>query len=96
MFMEFGDSSLNFELRVMIRDIKMFVDVRSEINFEIDMAFRKAEISIPFPQRDLHLIDSASISIKQHNNKSNEDKSDKDSVDLESKPTHDKDLKSDE
>ena len=94
-FMEFGDSSLNFELRVMIRDIKKFVDVQSEINFKIDMAFRKAGISIPFPQRDLHLINSTPISVKQHD-KSNDDDNDQNSDDLESKSTNKKDAKSDD
>jgi len=57
LFREFGDSSLNFELRVMIKDIKQFLDVQSELNFAIDQALRDANITIPFPQRDLHLID---------------------------------------
>ena len=54
-FMGFGESSLDFELRCFIRDIDRRLRVLSEINFAIDKAFREADIEIPFPQRDLHL-----------------------------------------
>lgn len=56
LFMGFGDSSLDFELRVRIRRIEKRYTVISDINFEIDKAFRENNIAIPFPQRDLHLI----------------------------------------
>ena len=56
LFMGFGDSSLDFELRVRIKKIERRFTVLSDINFAIDRAFREAEISIPFPQRDLHLV----------------------------------------
>jgi len=56
LFMGFGDSSLDFELRVRILRIDRRFSVRSDINFSIEQAFREAKIRIPFPQRDLHLI----------------------------------------
>ncbi|MEL6870584.1 MAG: mechanosensitive ion channel domain-containing protein [Pseudomonadota bacterium] len=56
LFMSFGDSSLDFELRVRIRRIEKRFSVISDINFAIDKAFREHNIEIPFPQRDLHLI----------------------------------------
>ena len=56
LFMGFGDSSLDFELRVRIQRIERRFQVTSDLNFSIDQAFRDANISIPFPQRDLHLI----------------------------------------
>jgi len=55
LFREFGDSSLNFELRVFLRDIDNRLRVISELNFAIDKAFRAEGIEIPFPQRDLHV-----------------------------------------
>jgi len=55
LFREFGDSSLNFELRVFLHDIGSRLSVVSEINFAIDKAFREQGIEIPFPQRDLHV-----------------------------------------
>jgi len=60
-FRSFGDSGLNFELRVMIYNIKNIYQVESDLNFAVDKAFREAAISIPFPQRDLHVIDSVKI-----------------------------------
>jgi potassium efflux system protein len=54
-FTGFGDSSIDFELRVWISDISKRLKVRSELGQAVDAHFREAGISIPFPQRDLHL-----------------------------------------
>ncbi len=56
LFMGFGDSSLDFELRVRVQRIERRFSITSDINFAIDQAFREAGISIPFPQRDLHIV----------------------------------------
>jgi len=56
LFMGFGDSSLDFELRCRINRIDRRFNVTSDINFGIDAAFREAGITIPFPQRDLHIV----------------------------------------
>jgi potassium-dependent mechanosensitive channel len=54
-FLEFGDSSLNFELLAWTnKPEKQFV-IRSELNYAIDAGFRSASITIPFPQRDVHV-----------------------------------------
>lgn len=55
LFLGFGDSALNFELRCFVRNIDNRLQVVSDINFAIDAAFRAEGIEIPFPQRDLHL-----------------------------------------
>ena len=55
LFLEFGESSLNFELRCHLANIDERLKVKSAINYEIDRAFRKHNISIPFPQRDLNI-----------------------------------------
>jgi len=55
LFREFGDSSLNFELRVFLHNVDSRLSVVSDINFAIDKAFKDAGIEIPFPQRDLHV-----------------------------------------
>lgn len=57
LFMGFGDSSLDFQLRVRILDIKKRYDVLSDLNFEINKIFSKEGITIPFPQRDIHIKD---------------------------------------
>ena len=54
-FLEFGDSSLNFDLLVWIDAPSRQYFVRSDLNFAIVNAFREEGITIPFPQRDLHL-----------------------------------------
>ena len=53
LFREFGESSLNFELRCFINEIEYRLSTRSDLNFAIDAAFREHGITIPFPQRDL-------------------------------------------
>ena len=57
LFMGFGESSLEFELRVRILDIKKRYDVLSELNLGVNDAFIQEEIEIPFPQRDIHIRD---------------------------------------
>ncbi len=55
LFKTFGDSTLDFELRVFIASIESFVPIRHELNNAIIREFRAAKIEIAFPQRDLHL-----------------------------------------
>ncbi len=52
----FGESSLDFELLVWIPDPSERKDTASDLNFEIDAAFREHGIEIPFPQRDVHVV----------------------------------------
>jgi len=61
---EFGDSSINFNLRVWTRQYTTTPGVlRSEINYAILKKFHEENIEIPFPQRDLH-IRSGTLEIK--------------------------------
>ncbi|BBO78542.1 hypothetical protein DSCW_59590 [Desulfosarcina widdelii] len=55
LFLNFGESSLDFELRVWVQDADQRMEAKSELNQEIDRKFREAKIEIAFPQRDLHL-----------------------------------------
>jgi len=55
LFVGFGDSSLNFELRVWTPEYDESVRVGSEVRSAIVAAFNEAGIEIPFPQRDLHV-----------------------------------------
>ena len=53
-FVEFGDSSLNFELLVWIDVKKIPVPLaKSNLNYMIWYAFKEKGIQIPFPQRDV-------------------------------------------
>lgn len=54
-FRRFGDSALEFELRCFIRQIDKSIDITTDLNVAIDRAFREAGITIPFPQRDVHV-----------------------------------------
>ena len=54
-FVGFGDSTLDFELRLFIPKRDFNVQVRTDINTAIITAFRQAKIEISFPQRDLHI-----------------------------------------
>ncbi len=54
-FTGYGDSSIDFELIVWIEDISTMMQVRSDLHFMIWREFKKRDIEIPFPQRDLHL-----------------------------------------
>lgn len=54
LFEDFGDSSLNFGVYFFINDSFSDPRIKSEIRFRIDEEFRKNNITIPFPQRDVH------------------------------------------
>jgi len=64
LFLQFGDSSLNFELRCHIKNIDTRQTTISEINFAIDEIFRENNIEIPFPQRDVHVRDVSNSPVK--------------------------------
>jgi potassium efflux system protein len=55
LFTSFGESSLDFQLRVFIANMDYWPEVIDGLHRGIDKAFRKAGIEIAFPQRDLHL-----------------------------------------
>ncbi len=60
LFQEFGDSSLNFVLRVWTRDYTSRPGViRSDLNYAISDKFKERGVEIPFPQRDLHIRSSS-------------------------------------
>lgn len=55
LFVGFGESALDFELRVWVRELSLRLEVRSAVLAEVDRLFRSEGIEIPFPQRDLHV-----------------------------------------
>lgn len=61
LFMNFGDSALEFELRCVVRDVQQCLSVRSELNFAVLARFRAEGIEIPFPQRTLHFAGNAPL-----------------------------------
>lgn len=52
-FKNFGDSTLNFELSCLIKDVDNKGNVISDLNFMIDKEFRENHIEIAFPQREI-------------------------------------------
>jgi len=55
LFLGFGDSSLDFEIRVFLRDFVQRFVVSHEIHMAADAALREVGIEIAFPQLDLHV-----------------------------------------
>ena len=56
LFDDFGDSALQFSVLFFITDSFSDPKIKSEIRFRIDQLFRENNISIPFPQTDVHII----------------------------------------
>jgi small-conductance mechanosensitive channel len=54
-FEDFGASSLDFTLRVYIREVSDTLSVRTKIRVRIHERFKKEGVEIPFPQQDLYL-----------------------------------------
>ena len=56
LFVEYGDSSLNFDLLVWTSTyINKPIILKSQLYYEIFEKFKEHDIEIPFPQRDLHI-----------------------------------------
>ncbi|WP_432413025.1 mechanosensitive ion channel family protein [Rasiella sp. SM2506] len=61
LFEDFGDSALVFSIHFFISDSFVDPKIKSEIRFKIDTLFRENNITIPFPQRDVHLFTPATL-----------------------------------
>lgn len=68
-FTNFGESSLDFKVIFTMEDSFNSFSVKSDVRFEIDRLFRENNISIPFPQRDIHIIQKPfqSVSLRLDN-----------------------------
>ena len=55
LFDDFADSALVFSLHFFVSDSFVDPKIKSELRFKIDDKFRLNNITIPFPQRDVHM-----------------------------------------
>jgi small-conductance mechanosensitive channel len=55
LFEDFGDSALIFVVHFFVTDSFVDPKIKSQLRFKIDKKFRLNNISIPFPQRDVHM-----------------------------------------
>ncbi len=55
-FINFGDSSLDFQLIFWTRDPFTVENLKSDVRRTIHRKLREENIAIPFPQRDIHII----------------------------------------
>jgi small-conductance mechanosensitive channel len=55
LFTDFGDSSLQFKLLFVINNSYEHLTIKSDLRYAIDKKFRENNVSIPFPQRDVHI-----------------------------------------
>lgn len=60
LFEDFGDSALIFSLYFFLNDSFAAPRIKSELRYKIDAKFRDNKISIPFPQRDVHILQHSS------------------------------------
>lgn len=64
LFMDFADSSLNFRVAFSLNDCFEARFIKSDIRFAIDKAFRENNVTIPFPQRDVHVFTNSKPGIQ--------------------------------
>ena len=63
LFTDFGESSLDFRIVFTVNDSFNARFPKSDIRFEIDRLFREHNVTIPFPQRDIHIIQKLDESV---------------------------------
>jgi len=51
----FGDSSLNFSIRIFVSELFNRLPVTHDLHIRLEKALREHSIEIPFPQRDIHV-----------------------------------------
>ena len=73
LFEDFGDSALLFALHFYVSDSFVDPKVKSELRFKINHKFRLNEITIPFPQRDVHMFYPPNLKNKEPDVPENED-----------------------
>ena len=60
--LKFGDNGIELELRVWIKDPENGIaNITSDINLAVWKRFKQHDITIPFPQRDVHLVENPAI-----------------------------------
>ncbi|WP_162937896.1 DUF3772 domain-containing protein [Kiloniella sp. EL199] len=77
LFMDFGASSLDFELRAYLRDVESRLSIESDLRFSIRKAFMEAGIGIPYPQQEIfikefpgaHVVENKMISVPKPKDK---------------------------
>ncbi|TAI49440.1 mechanosensitive ion channel family protein [Flagellimonas allohymeniacidonis] len=55
LFRDFGDSALLFSVHFFIKDSFGDLKIKSDIRYAINTKFKENNITIPFPQRDVHI-----------------------------------------
>jgi len=65
-FYNFGDNTLDMQLRCFIGDVDYRLSTISDLNEAINGKFNAAGISIAFPQRDVHLDIQQPVDIRLH------------------------------
>jgi potassium efflux system protein len=59
----FGDSSLNFSIRIFVSELSNRLLVTHDLHIRIEKALREHNIEIPFPQQDVHIRSSSLVPI---------------------------------
>jgi len=55
LFVEFGESAMNFSIRVFVSELGNRLPVTHALHVRLEHALREHKITIPFPQRDINL-----------------------------------------
>lgn len=61
---QFGSSAINLKVLFWTRDFREALSIKSDVIVDITTLFREHKITIPFPQQDVHLLDTQIITGK--------------------------------
>lgn len=68
-FMNFGASSLDFELRIWIQDLDKALGIMTRVRLAINEAFKEKGIEIPFPQSEIHVYHKKEAEYEEYDEK---------------------------
>jgi len=61
LFLKFGESALEFEVRVFVRELLHRLPLTHDLHNQILQTLRENRIEIPFPQREVHVRSVAEV-----------------------------------
>jgi potassium efflux system protein len=65
LFVGFGENSLNFSIRIFVSELSHRLQATHNIHLRLEQVFREHRITIPFPQREVHIRPAGAVQLQE-------------------------------